>query len=56
MRWSASACPPIWRHMLADADLGAAKGELDDSSGDLHRLIGRPTVTLADAVAAALKS
>lgn len=41
---------------LVNADLGAAKGELDGSSGDLHALIGRPTVTLADAVAAALKS
>ena len=40
---------------LVDADLGAANGELDDSSGDLHRLIGRPTATLADAVAAVLK-
>ncbi len=41
---------------LVDADLGAAKEELDASSGDLRRLIGRPTVTLTDAVAAALKS
>jgi len=40
---------------LVDADLGAAQGELDDSSGDLRALIGRPTVTLADAVAAALR-
>ncbi len=39
---------------LADADLGAAKGELDDSSHDLSRLIGKPTATLASAVTAAL--
>jgi NAD(P)H dehydrogenase (quinone) len=38
-----------------DSDLGIAKGELDDSSGDLRRLIGRPTTPLADAVAAALR-
>jgi len=41
-------------HMLADADEGIARGELDDRSGDLRRLIGRPTTPLAVAVAAAL--
>jgi NAD(P)H dehydrogenase (quinone) len=41
-------------HMLADADEGIARGELDDQSGDLRRLIGRPTTPLADAVAAAV--
>ena len=39
---------------IADADAGAARGELDDSSHTLSRLIGRPTETLAEAVAAAL--
>ncbi len=48
--------PAALAELLVDADLGAAGGALDDSSGDLHRLIGRPTVTLADAVAAALKA
>jgi len=37
-----------------DAELAAAKGELDDMTHELHTLIGRPTTTLADAVAAAL--
>lgn len=47
--------PDFLAKLLADADVGASKGELDDTSGDLHRLIGRSTGTLADAVAAALK-
>lgn len=42
-------------HMLADADEGIARGELDDRSGDLRRLIGHPTTPLADAIAAALR-
>lgn len=42
-------------HMIADIDLGIGRGELFTDSGDLHRLIGRPTMTLADAVAAALQ-
>ena len=41
--------------MLASADEGIARGELDDACGDLRRLIGRPTATLAQAVTAALK-
>jgi NAD(P)H dehydrogenase (quinone) len=36
--------------LLADADLGAARGELNSSSHDLRSLIGRPTVTLAEAI------
>ena len=40
--------------MLAAADRGAAKGELDDHSRELQKLIGRPTTTLAAAVKAAL--
>jgi NAD(P)H dehydrogenase (quinone) len=39
---------------VADADLGLSRGELFTSSGDLRRLIGRPTTPLADAVADAL--
>jgi NAD(P)H dehydrogenase (quinone) len=42
--------------MLADADACAAKGELDSSSRDLSKLIGRLTTTLAEAVRAVLKS
>ncbi len=40
--------------LLADSDRGIARGELEDSSGDLRRLIGRPTTPLASAIAAAL--
>lgn len=47
--------PPHYADLLVDSDLGIAKGELDDSSGDLARLIGRPTTPLATAVSAALK-
>ncbi len=41
--------------VLADADLGMSRGELFTDSGDLRRLIGRPTTPLADAVASALR-
>ena len=41
--------------VLADADLGLSRGELSTGSGDLSRLIGRPTTPLADAVAEALR-
>jgi len=41
--------------VLADADLGLRRGELFTGSGDLGRLIGRPTTPLADAVAGALR-
>src|ERR1700733_7873128 len=41
--------------VLADADLGLSRGELFSGTGDLRRLIGRPTTTLADAVADALR-
>ena len=46
--------PPEFAAILADADARAAEGALDDHSGDLHRLIGRATGTLADAVRAGL--
>ncbi|MEY9928627.1 NAD(P)H dehydrogenase (quinone) [Catenulispora sp. GP43] len=39
---------------LADADLGLGRGELYGDADDLRRLIGRPTVSLAEAIAAAL--
>ena len=38
---------------LADADLGAARGELDSSADDLSALLGKPSMTLAAAVAGA---
>ena len=46
--------PVALAEALVDADLWAAKGELDDSAGELRRLIGRPTTTLAEAVGAAM--
>jgi NAD(P)H dehydrogenase (quinone) len=46
--------PAPYAEALVDADVGISHGELDDASGTLRRLIGRPTTTLAVAVAAAL--
>lgn len=40
--------------LLADSDAGIARGDLDDATGDLHKLIGRETTSLAVAVATAL--
>ncbi|WP_426753649.1 SDR family oxidoreductase [Myxococcus sp. Y35] len=47
--------PAPFAEVLANSDAGAARGELNDTSGDLRRLIGQPTTTLADAIAAAVK-
>ena len=47
--------PAPLAEMVADADAGAAKGELNGSSADMRSLIGRPTMTLTEAVAAAVK-
>lgn len=47
--------PEPFARVLADSDLGLKRGELYTDSDDLRRLIGRPTTTLAGAVAAALK-
>jgi NAD(P)H dehydrogenase (quinone) len=47
--------PAALAEVLVDAELGAARGELDSSSKNLCLLIGRPTTTLAEAVTAALK-
>jgi NAD(P)H dehydrogenase (quinone) len=41
--------------VLAGVDASIEKGELEIATGDLSRLTGRPTTSLADAVAAALK-
>ncbi|MBC2864008.1 NAD(P)H-binding protein [Streptomyces mexicanus] len=41
--------------IFAGVDASIAKGELEVTSGDLARLIGRPATPLADAIAAALK-
>jgi NAD(P)H dehydrogenase (quinone) len=46
--------PAPFAEVLADCDLGLARGELNDSTGDLRRLIGRPTTPFSAAVQAAL--
>lgn len=46
--------PRMIVEVVVDADLKASQGALDSSSRDLARLLGRPTTTLSDAVAAAL--
>ena len=52
---TAMGMPADVAQAVADADLGLARGELFTDSGDLARLIGRPTTTLADAIADALR-
>lgn len=47
--------PALLAALLVDAEVGAAKGELDASSAEMRSLIGRPTLTLAEAVKAAVK-
>lgn len=47
--------PEPFARVLADSDLGIRRGELFTESGDLRKLIGRPTTTLEVAVASALK-
>ncbi|MDG6110295.1 SDR family oxidoreductase [Dactylosporangium aurantiacum] len=47
--------PEGFARVLAAADTSIARGSLDVATGDLSRLIGRPTTTLAEAVTAALK-
>lgn len=47
--------PKPFAEILVDSDVHTANGALNDSTGDLRRLIGRPTTTLATAVADALK-
>jgi NAD(P)H dehydrogenase (quinone) len=51
----AAGLPEAYAGILADSDLGLARGELHTESGELRELIQRPTTTLADAVTAALK-
>lgn len=47
--------PAPWPEALASFDVEAAKGALFDDSRELSKLIGRPTTSLKDSVAAALK-
>ena len=48
--------PPGLAALLSDSDAGAAKGALFDDSGELSRLIGRPTTPLAESVRQALRA
>lgn len=51
-----SFLPAALAEILADAEAQAAQGALDDDSHTLSRLLGRPTATLAEAVASALRA
>ena len=51
----AAGLPEGYAELLADSDVGIANGELADDRTHLVDLIGRPTTSLADAVAVALK-
>lgn len=46
--------PAPFAEVLADSDAGVARGRLYTDSGDLSRLIGRPTTSVRQAVAAAV--
>lgn len=46
--------PPALAELVADSDAQAANGALDDKGGVLGKLLGRPTMTLEQAVRAAL--
>jgi NAD(P)H dehydrogenase (quinone) len=48
--------PEPFAAILAGVDASIAQGELAGTSGDLSRLIGRPTTPIADSIAAALKA
>ncbi len=45
--------PAAFADILADSDLGIARGDLLVGSGDLRRLIGRPATSLSEAVRSA---
>lgn len=47
--------PAAFAGVLADSDVGITRGELNDTSGTLRRLIGRGTTPVATALSAALK-
>ena len=53
--YTGAGLPEPLAQILAGVDASVAKGELVVTSGDLSRLIGRPTTPIADSVAVALK-
>jgi NAD(P)H dehydrogenase (quinone) len=57
LRTNRQAPPEAFADILVDVDVaGISRGLLTGGSGDLSRLIGRPTTPLADTIAAALKT
>ena len=48
--------PEAFAEILADSDLGIARGDLLVTSGDLRRLIGRPATALSEAIRSAVPS
>ena len=52
----AAGLPDGYAALLADSDAGAGKGALFDESGQLGRLIGRPTTPIATTISEALAS
>ena len=50
----AEGLPEVFAGLYAESDVKAANGALHDESGQLSALIGRPTTTMAQSVAAAL--
>ncbi len=48
--------PEPFAEIIADSSAATARGELATATGELSRLIGRPTTPLADSVAVALKA
>jgi NAD(P)H dehydrogenase (quinone) len=48
--------PEIMAAVLADSHRGIARGDLHVTSGDLSRLLGRPTTSMPDAVRAAVST
>lgn len=52
---TAAGLPAPWPEVLASVDVEVAKGALFDEGRALSKLIGRPTTSLKDSVAAALR-
>ncbi len=53
---SSFGLPSMIVDVILDADLKSQRGDLDSTSRDLSRLLGRPTTTLAQAVGTTLRS
>ena len=51
-----SGLPRGYAAVLADADAGIARGELEVTTGDLERLIGRRPTTYREAVDEAVRT